>query len=390
MAGIYVHIPFCSSRCIYCNFYSTVGMQQLQSRYVEAVEKELEIRRAYIYNERVRTLYIGGGTPSTLHTDLIKRLVRFIYDSFSIQESDIEEFTIECNPDDITDDFIKALTETGVNRVSLGVQTFSDSRLRFLRRRHNASQITNAIGTLRRYGVQNISIDLIFGFPNESIEEWEADLRSAIELDVEHISAYSLTYEEGTALYRMLAEGRIRECDEDTYGRMYDLLIDTLTSAGYEHYEISNFAKPGRRSLHNSSYWNDSIYLGVGAAAHSYNKKSRQWNVSDINQYINEIESGNIPAEKEVIDATTHYNDLITTALRKREGIDIENVKEPYKSFMLANAKKGIEKGNISIDNGRLHLTRKGLYISDEVMSDLIFIEKGRTGDVMKTPSIEE
>ena len=378
-----MHIPFCSSRCVYCNFYSTVGVKHLQSRYVEALEKELKMRSKYIKKERVRTLYIGGGTPSTLSHDLLRRLIESITSTFLIQTSDIEEFTMECNPDDITEEFVGMIKETGVNRVSLGVQSFIDERLRFLRRRHNAQQVRDAVRLLRKHGMRNISIDLIFGFPNESTEEWMEDLNKALELDVEHISAYSLTYEEGTPLHRMLLEGKISEIDEKTYEEMYTALIDTLTETGYEHYEISNFARPGYRSRHNSSYWDDSIYLGLGAAAHSYDRESRQWNVSEIEQYITEIEKGNIPAERETIDAVTHYNDTITTALRKREGIDIADVQEPYKSYLLKSAQKGIENGNLSMDDGRLHLTRAGLYISDAVMSDLIFIAQKKVALVM-------
>lgn len=373
MAGIYAHIPFCKSRCVYCGFYSTTEKKDLQERYAKAIIEESELRSQYIHNVPVHTIYIGGGTPSYMQTDLLAIMVNGIRKKLNISDSNIEEFTIECNPDDVTEEFAKKIVRMGVNRVSLGVQSFSDERLRFLRRRHTATQATIAVQTLRKQGIKNISIDLMFGFPNETLTEWQEDIRKAIALDVEHISAYSLMYEEGTPLYRMLMEEKVKECDEALSNEMYDMLIEMLSEAGYEHYEISNFAKTGYRSKHNSSYWNDSIYMGLGAAAHSYDGKSRQWNISNIEKYIEAIEKGKIPAEKELIDPTTHYNDTITTALRTRDGIDLTKLEEPYKSFLLKNAEKGIALDNLKIRDNRLSLTRKGLYISDSIMADLIW-----------------
>lgn len=373
MAGIYVHIPFCSSRCVYCGFYSTVGKDSLQNQYIAAVKKELAMRREYI-NERVRTIYIGGGTPSYINPDLLVGLSGKIQEVFGFDIGDIEEFTIECNPDDVTDDFVKTILKCGVNRVSLGVQSFSDSRLSFLKRRHTSSQAEAAIHLLRSHGISNISIDLIFGFPDELLADWHEDLRRAVNLNPNHISAYSLAYEEGTPLHRMLADGKIKENDEETCRSMYETLVDTLGKAGYEHYEISNFAKEGYRSIHNSSYWNNSIYLGLGAAAHSYDRTSRQWNVSNINDYINEIESGNIPAERETISPVTHYNDIITTALRTKEGIDLRSLEERFKFHLLSNARRHLANGNLCIESDRLHFTRTGLYVSDYVMSDLVWV----------------
>jgi oxygen-independent coproporphyrinogen-3 oxidase len=359
---------------VYCGFYSTTGKTDLQEIYAKAVMRELDLRAYYINNVRVHTMYIGGGTPSYMRTHLLTNIINAIKKKQGIEEGDIEEFTIECNPDDVTEEFAKTIVGMGVNRVSLGVQSFSDERLRFLRRRHNAAQAAIGVQTLRRHGIRNISIDLMFGFPDETLSEWQKDIRRAIELDVEHISAYSLMYEEGTPLYRMLAEGKVKECDEALSTKMYDVLMEMLEKAGYEHYEISNFAKTGYRSKHNSSYWNDSIYLGLGAAAHSYNRKSRQWNIGDIEKYIETIENGEIPAEKELIDPATHYNDTITTVLRTKEGIDITKVEEPYKSYLLKNAEKAIASGNLQIKGERISLTRQGLYISDSIMADLIWI----------------
>lgn len=387
MTGIYVHIPFCASRCIYCGFYSTVGREAQQERYIEAVKREMAKRRTYLSEADRKgpfTIYIGGGTPSVVKPHLLVGLTEAIKQEFSLEDKDIAEFTMECNPDDIAvraggglqsrnvPDLVRAMNDMGVNRVSMGVQTFSDERLRFLRRRHTAEQIPMAMDILRNGGIGNISIDLMFGFHDETLGEWQEDLQRALALNPEHISAYSLMYEEGTPLYRMQKEGKVMENDEETCRQMYEMLIDTLTEAGYEHYEISNFAKPHRRSIHNSNYWNDSHYIGLGAAAHSYNGNSREWNVSSLQQYTDN-ESGGIT--REAIDAVTHYNDMVTTALRTKEGLRLDCLEETYLDYILKSARRDIGNGNLAVDNHCLHLTRQGLFISDDVMSNLIWVE---------------
>lgn len=390
MAGIYLHIPFCASRCIYCGFYSTVGQESLFRQYAEAVKAEIHSRRNffsslpshYLPFTSIKTLYFGGGTPSLFPMPLLRDIVDTICEKFSIDIDKIEEFTMECNPDDITPTLVSEMRALGVNRVSMGVQTFSDDRLRFLRRRHHSSQIAPAVQMLRDGGISNISIDLMFGFPDETLSDWLSDLRSALALRPEHISAYSLMYEEGTPLHRMLLDGKVSEIDEETSRSMYYTLIDTLTAAGYEHYEISNFALPGRRSVHNSNYWRDIPYLGLGASAHSYDLTTRSWNPDSLKDYITLLTSDLRPSTFdprpltfEPIDESKHYNDLITTALRTREGIAIDALSEPFRSYLLQTSQEGIKHGCLAIDDGRLHLTREGLYISDDVLSDLIYLE---------------
>ena len=365
MSGIYAHIPFCKSRCIYCGFYSTT-LLSLQDEYVDAMLRELDNRRDYLPDEPVTTIYIGGGTPSMLSSHNLSRLC------FSLKDfagESLEEFTVECNPDDITPELASLLYSLGVNRVSMGAQTFSDKRLAFIHRRHKAYQVKEAVENLRNVGIRNISIDLMFGFPDETVENWKCDIEQALSLGVQHISAYSLMYEEGTPLYKLLEEGKIKEISEDVSLEMYETLITLLTQAGYEHYEISNFALPGYRSKHNSSYWKRVPYLGIGAAAHSYNLTSRQWNASDVKLYT---KGDNIIEDCELLDSTEQYNDLITTALRTREGIDIDSLSETDKLFLTKAANKSIEQGNLIIENNHLHLTRKGLFISDAVMVELI------------------
>ena len=436
MAGLYIHIPFCESRCIYCSFYSTTSLK-LRDDYVDALCKEMELRpipSALGARESIRTIYLGGGTPSQLTGSQLIRLFEAIRknylpdgfqdglsngfqngssDGFQNGSSDgfqdelpneqkvlcpKMEITMECNPDDVTEEFCETLQQLPINRVSMGAQTFSEHRLRFLHRRHNAAEVRTAIERLRRIGIRNISIDLMFGFPNETLTDWQSDIDAAIQLGVEHISAYSLMYEEGTALYRMLEQGKIEEIDEETSRQMYELLISRLTEAGYEHYEISNFARPGKRSRHNSSYWHEIPYIGIGAAAHSYKRRDkngendetgslsacspleaiRSWNVDDIREYISRINQGELPSESETLDLNTRYNDLITTALRTSDGINIKKMEQEFGTElakkMMQEAEKHMARGLMKITDGNLSLTHQGLYISDDVMSDFMIV----------------
>lgn len=384
MAGLYIHIPFCASRCIYCGFYSTT-LDKLKDRYVKAVCKEIESSPNHPSGEDVMTVYLGGGTPSQLSDEqltkifeAIKKKYPHLFSSQSEPHNIENEITIECNPDDVTLEFARQLVALGINRVSMGAQTFNDERLKFLHRRHNAEDVIMAVQRLRSAGIHNISIDLMFGFPNETLESWEEDIWMALALNPQHISAYSLMYEEGTILYQMLKKKEICEIDDDLSLSMYNKLIDMLTSAGYEHYEISNFARPGFRSRHNSSYWHEIPYIGIGAAAHSYNKVSRSWNVADIMKYMEGIESGHRVYEKEDLDINTRYDDLITTALRTREGINLKKMNEEYGdelyAYLTKGARKYIEQGLMKIEDNHLSFTRKGLYISDTIMSELMHV----------------
>ena len=385
MAGLYVHIPFCSSRCVYCGFYSTTGLE-LRERYVDAVCKEIKSLPPAPPKEEgsLGTIYLGGGTPSQLTIPQLQQIFDTIY-IYNKVENDAE-VTIEMNPDDVNKETAEALRKLPVNRISMGAQTFSDERLRFLRRRHNASQVKEAVETLRQAGFKNISIDLMYGFPNQTLvdlmygfpnqtlEEWKADIEKALELDVEHISTYCLMYEEGTALYKLLEQGKVAEIDEELERKMYYTLIERLEAAGYEHYEISNFARKGYRSRHNSSYWRGIPYIGIGAAAHSYDIKTRSWNVADIRKYIEAMEQGKRPYEEEVIDTDTRYNDAITVALRTKEGLDLTTLPDNQRRYCIANAKRHIDANLLRLDDNHLALTKEGLFVSDMVMSDLMIV----------------
>ena len=371
MAGLYIHIPFCASRCIYCGFYSTTR-RALRRRYTGALCRELDMRRGYLH-EPVRTIYIGGGTPSLLDEEQLAQLFG------SIDSSGATEITMECNPDDITPEYAAMIGRLPVNRVSMGAQTFNDDMLRFIRRRHTSDDIRRAVTLLRDAGIDNISIDLMYGFPGETMDGWRNDIDRALALGAEHLSAYCLTFEEDTPLHRMLTEGKIRETDEELSAAMYSELTDRLAAAGYEHYEISNFARPGRRSRHNSGYWTAVPYMGIGAAAHSFDGASRQWNVADIDGYMTAIERGELPAEREILDRDTLYNDTVMLRLRTSEGISLDalarNFGERYLNACLAAARKYIGDGMLEhTPDGRLRLTRRGLFVSDMIMSDLMVV----------------
>lgn len=374
MAGIYIHIPFCKSRCIYCGFYSTT-LLDLRKKYINAVCREMELRKNYI-REPFSTIYLGGGTPSLLDEAELTKLFLYINNVYDVDRN--AEITMECNPDDITPEFTNMLSRLPINRVSMGAQTFANSRLRLLYRRHSSDEVKHAVKLLREAGIKNISIDLMFGFPDESLSQWKEDISAALALNVEHISAYSLMYEEDTPLWKMLDTGKVKEIDEELSLTMFKELVCQLTDAGYEHYEISNFARPGYRSRHNSSYWHQVPYIGLGAAAHSFDLNSRQWNVADLKLYIEEINNGIIPMEREELDNDTTFNDIITTALRTSDGINLNALEtrlgKRYRNTLISAAGKHLEQGLLEIRHDRLRLTSEGIFISDMVMSDLMIV----------------
>ncbi|MBR2239577.1 MAG: radical SAM family heme chaperone HemW [Prevotella sp.] len=375
MSGIYVHIPFCKSRCTYCGFYSTTFMEQRQ-RYVDALCREYDMRRNYITLPPT-TIYIGGGTPSVLTESQLEQLFSTLGNIASQRRiSQPVEVTLECNPDDVTESFAALLRRLPVNRASMGAQTFNDERLRFLHRRHTSQQVALAVDRLRHAGIDNISVDLIYGFPGQTLKEWEADVDKALALHVEHLSAYALTYEEGTPLHHLLQQGRVHPIDEEQSRAMYYSLLDRTAAAGFEHYEISNFSLPGRRSRHNSGYWNQTPYLGLGAAAHSFDGKSRKWNVSDIMLYMEGVESGHLNYEGETLDADTRYNELVMTALRTSDGLFLHLLSPAQRSYCLHMASRYLDSGLLTHDKekDRLRLARDGLFVSDMVIADLMVI----------------
>ena len=377
MAGIYLHVPFCKGRCAYCDFFSSTNAE-LKEAYVSALCRELEMRRDYANGEPVRTIYLGGGTPSQLSLAQLDRLFSYMYKVYGVDES--AEITLEANPDDLTEEYVRGIREClPVNRISMGVQTFDEGRLRLLRRRHTAMQAIEAVERCRRYGFSNLSIDLIYGLPGEDLMVWESDLRQAIALDVPHLSAYHLTYEEGTPLWQMKNRGEVVEVDEELSAQMYTLLVERLAKAGYVHYEISNFCHPGMESRHNSSYWKGIPYIGCGAAAHSYDGHSRQWNVASIPDYMKGVEEGNLRVEREELDLYTAYNDYMVTHMRTLWGVSLSEVRERFGEALLTHgvrsAQPYVKAGLLLREGDVLRLSEKGVFLSDGIISDLLWVE---------------
>lgn len=373
MSGLYIHIPFCASRCIYCGFYSTTR-HELKDRYVDALCREMEMRGKSEGSSSLRTLYIGGGTPSQLSILQIGRILDSADSIFGL--SGIEEATIECNPDDISGEFLSGIMGTAIDRISIGIQSLDDDILKRIHRRHTAAEALNAIKSCKSAGFINISADLIYGLPGQTAASFKEDLQTLADLEVPHISAYCLSYEEGTPLHRMLADGKIRQTPDDVCADMYGILCTTLENNGYEHYEISNFCRPGYRSRHNSSYWNRTEYIGIGAAAHSFNGRTRRWNISDIDKYISGILSGKPLFGQEHLTDTDRYNETLMLSLRTSDGLSINDIQQNFGKDaverLLGSASKWIENGDlIPGDDGRIRLTESGLFRGDGIVSSM-------------------
>ena len=376
MAGIYLHIPFCKRRCLYCDFYSTTR-DEMKHRYTAALCKELELRKSYIDGEPIETIYWGGGTPSQLSREDFEQVFETIHHIYKVSPD--AEITIEANPDDLNDEYVSMLRTLPFNRLSMGIQTFNDESLSLLHRRHTAQQAIEAFRRCRDAGFNNISIDLMYGLPNETEQTWAYDLEKAIEMRPEHISAYHLIYEEGTPLWKLREQHRVEEADEDLSVRLFTMLIHRLKEAGYQHYEISNFSLPGLHSRHNSSYWVGKKYLGCGASAHSFDGHSRQWNVASIDRYIDAAENGTLDFEIEELDQATRYNDFVITAIRTCWGMSLDKLKTDFGTrlydYCLRMARTHIEQGTLQITDGTLRLTEQGIFVSDGIMSDMLWVE---------------
>lgn len=375
MAGLYIHIPFCAKRCLYCDFFSNTDMRYKEA-YIRAIIEEMKQRQLYIEGEPIETIYFGGGTPSQLTAADFELIFETIYQLFDT--TSCQEITLEANPDDMTADYIKSIRTLPFNRISMGVQSFQEKDLRFLNRRHNSQQAKQAVALCQEQGITNISIDLIYGLPGQTLEEWESNLEEAIRLQIPHISAYHLIYEEGTALYKLMEAGKITPVEEELSVTLFSTLIDKLTEAGYLHYEISNFARPGCFSQHNSSYWTGKPYLGIGPSAHSYNGHSRQWNVSSLPLYIKGINEQSPEIEIEELDIHTRYNDFIITGLRTMWGIRLNDIRtlfgEDKLSYLNQQAKSYLQKGLLLQQHDTLTLSKEGIFISDGIMSDLLWV----------------
>ncbi len=363
MSGIYIHIPYCHSKCAYCDFYSTPVRKDERSL-VDCIIRELEMRLNEI--GKIATVYIGGGTPSVLQdTDIEKMLGK-------MQISGCDEITLEVNPEDVSIERVERWKDMGINRISMGVQSFIDSELKIIGRRHGRAEAIRAIENIRDGGIDNFSIDLIYGLPEQTTQSWKQSLSTLFDFSPKHFSAYMLTYEPRTRLTAMLKSGKITAADEDTVVEMYSTMIEKSREAGYEHYEISNFAKPGFRSKHNSSYWNDLPYLGLGPGAHSFDCKIRRVNPPDINKYIETITRGNTFFEIEEETPADIFNNLVITTLRTKEGLDFKRVKRSYRRQFLCDAFPYLTRQELVVADNHFSIPEEHWLISDSIMRDLM------------------
>lgn len=375
MSGIYIHIPFCSQRCSYCDFYTRVAPRQIDDT-VNAIVREMEIRADYLKGEPIQTIYFGGGTPSLLTAEQFQRIFDKLYALFEVNSA--AEITFEANPDDLTPAFFESIKHLPFNRISIGIQSFDDVQLKKINRRHSGDEAIAAFTNARNAGFDNISIDLIYGLPLQTKQSWEMQLDKALSLGAEHISIYGLTYEEGTPLHKLRELGRVSSADDTEMIEMHKLMFRKMEKAGYEAYEISNFAKPGLRSQHNSAYWKMTPYLGLGPSAHSFDGNSRQWNVSSIKKYNQDVFTGGDFFELEELTLTDMYNEYVMVALRTKEGVNLSYIAEKlgadFRDKFVITAQKQIENKYMAINNQHVSLTLEGILISNLIIEDFVLV----------------
>ncbi|TAJ11215.1 radical SAM family heme chaperone HemW [Marinilabiliaceae bacterium JC017] len=376
MAGIYIHIPFCYKRCHYCDFYKSTNFS-LKNEYLKSLFLEIESRKDFLKNESIQTVYFGGGTPSVLTVVEIDEILNKLRAVFDL--SAVKEITLEMNPDDALPQYLGELRKIGINRLSVGIQSFNDQLLTLLNRRHDTRQAENVISMMREAGFDNFSIDLMYGLPSMDIDTWKASVNKAIGFNPPHISAYHLTFEKGTRFYEKLKQGLLKEASEDESLQQFQFLVQTLKANGYDHYEISNFAKPGKQSQHNSSYWAGLSYLGLGPSAHSFDGKMRQWNISDINTYITGLSEVKDIFESETLSLTDIYNELIMIQLRTAKGLDLElmqnKVGEKLFTQFMTSIKKHETNGNVVLQDGFYRVRKERLFVTDNIIADLFYCE---------------
>jgi oxygen-independent coproporphyrinogen III oxidase len=374
MAGIYIHIPFCKQACTYCNFHFSTNLN-LQNDFTAALLKEIVLRKAYIQAETVETIYFGGGTPSLLSSQAIDQILTSVSGHFRIIQN--PEITLETNPDDIDMDRLSSWRKAGINRLSIGVQSFFSEDLVWMNRAHNGEQAVQAVEDSKKAGFDNFSLDLIYGSPGLTDEKWDLNLEKAISLNPAHVSCYALTVESKTALHNMIQTKRTVAMDPEKQASQFLTGVQKLEAAGFEHYEISSFARPGKRSRHNSSYWQSKKYLGLGPSAHSFDGTSRQWNVSNNTLYIKALKAGKLSFESEDLLPKDLLNEYIMTSLRTAEGLDLQHVMEHFGmqtgNLLENNASVYIRSNQMVKNHEKLVLTRNGKLFADGIAAALFF-----------------
>lgn len=375
MAGIYIHIPFCKQKCHYCDFYKETTVNHKKT-FLQALDIEISIQAGFLADEEIHTVYLGGGTPSVLQMSELENLMTHLRQTFRLSPD--AEKTIEVNPDDISLDYLQGLKQIGFNRLSMGIQSFDPAILRFLYRRHNAEQAEKAVLLAQQAGFSNLSVDFIYGIPGLSEEVWMDTLQRLIQLNPEHISAYHLGIEPDTQFGRLKSQGKLKEIDEELSLKHYRLLREMLGNAGYQHYEISNFCKPGFESKHNSGYWNNSRYLGLGPSAHSFNGLERFWNVRNLHQYMEQIQQGILPNESETLSPGDRFNEYLMTHLRTARGVELSYLQEHFSSDVLQELMKTVNRllssGQLSLENEHIRISPEHWIISDSLISDLFIL----------------
>jgi len=373
MAGIYIHIPFCKKLCFYCDFFHVITTEN-NSSFIDALLNEATLRKEYLENEPVSTIYLGGGTPSVFSVKDLGTILNHIHKEFRV--TDDCEMTIELNPDDVQPAYLEGLRNHNINRISLGIQSWRDSDLKMLNRRHDSAQAITALKDTLNAGFENVTIDLIYGIPGMSQKDWESNLDFSFSFGIKHLSAYHLTFEPGTVFGKMLMKGTISEIDENDSAAQFNILIQKAESAGFVQYEISNFGKPGYFSIHNSNYWKQVKYLGLGPSAHSFNGYSRQWNIRDLKGYIKCVNTGKSFFESEELDIKKRFNEYIMTSLRTMWGIDLEYVEKMFEKegydYVVNLSGKFRNYGLMKLEKNSLVLTNQGKLISDNIISEFM------------------
>lgn len=375
MGGIYIHIPFCKTKCIYCDFCS-ITKTSSSGDFLIALNKELQLRKSEFQNELVETIYFGGGTPSLLKSTEIQNILNCVNKYYTVSAN--TEVTIEVNPDDITLGYLKDLKAIGVNRISIGIQSINDDVLHFLGRRHNSNQAVETIENSINAGFENISTDIIFGIPNLTMDDIKKCLDLFIKKKVQHISAYHLTYEHGTKLFKMLNSEEIKMIDEDFSINQFSFIENYLKSNDYLHYEISNYSLKGFESRHNANYWTGKPYLGFGLSAHSYSTKIRSWNTNNLKTYISFVSDNKLPSKKEKLTQKMQYNEFVMTSLRTSNGLNSEKLKEifgiKYYNYFISAVDKYVKSKDISLNENNYIFTTQGMFLSDGIISELFLI----------------
>ncbi|WP_373017557.1 radical SAM family heme chaperone HemW [Muriicola sp.] len=374
MAGIYIHIPFCKQACHYCDFHFSTSLKKKQEM-LQALEKELVMRRDELKDEVVETIYFGGGTPSVLDVHETDRLIDSVRKQYTVGED--PEVTLEANPDDLTEEKIEGLAASKVNRLSIGIQSFFDEDLKFMNRAHNAEQARTALQKARDT-FDNISIDLIYGIPISDDKRWEENISIALSYEVPHISSYALTVEPGTALKKFIEKGVVPGVDDEQAEAQFQYLVRRLEEKGFVHYELSNFGKPGYFSRNNTAYWQGKTYLGIGPSAHSFNGRERAWNISNNSLYIKSIQAGQLPLEVETLSQRDRYNEYVMTGLRTMWGVSLQRIEKEFgghfRDYLLEQAERHIADRYLYLDGDTLRVSQKGKFLSDGLAADLFML----------------